>query len=151
MAFPVPGYYRYYIATDYRYGMTVPRGEYRLVGPSIVVNAVDYLTADPSFENIHALNTWMSKGGKIEDLEPGIAETLGGCDQDDLIVVLDQFISRSPTMVGEYWWFDKMAGDLSLDKAKLPPMPTTKYGELKGNGHRRARDLARNARLPDAP
>jgi len=134
VSFPVEGYKRWYIGTDYRYGLSVPRGEYRLVGHSVIVNAVDYITADPSFEDIHALNAWIERGGNVETLEPGIAKTLGGCDQDDLVVVLDQFMSRSPTMVGEYWWFPHMGGPLQLDAAKLPPKPVVRYGSLPGNG-----------------
>ncbi len=106
---PVLNAERRYLYTDVRTGIPVERGKYRLAGDwGIIVNAVDYLTADPSFGSIHDLNEWIENGGDIDSLEPGIARRLGGMDQDDLVIVLGPFISRSPTMVGEWWFFEKM-------------------------------------------
>lgn len=122
--FPVPGAKRLYLMTDYRRGTRVPRGMYEVVGETIVVNAVDYVTADKSFQNLHELNAWIRAGGDVDSLSPGIAATLGGCDQDDLIVVLDNVITRSPTQVGEYWIFDGMPGH---DTSLLPPRPAPEY------------------------
>ena len=109
--FPIPGEWRRYLYTDYRFGTSVPRGTYEIINDAIVVNAVDFLTADPSFENLHALNVWIEANGDLSTLEPGIAATLGGMDQDDMVWVLGPVIGRSPTMVGETWAFPKWEGE----------------------------------------
>ena len=149
----VPGASRHYLYTSVNTGIPVERGAYKIVdGLGIIVNAVDYITADPSFENIHALNAWIEDGGDVKSLEPGIAERLGGMDQDDMVIVLGPFISRSPTMVGEWWWFPKMAAPEfgSLHKALLDREgPASLHAQLEagGTGSRTKTNLVRAGRV----
>jgi hypothetical protein len=127
--FPVYDGRRLYVYTEAVMGVRVERGDVRVFDNFIVVNNVDWVTASPQFQNLHELNAWISAGGEASELEPGIADTLGGCDQDDLVLWLYGVITRSPTMVGEAWVFENYTGPnpWGIDTSKLPSRPVAEY------------------------
>ena len=136
---PIFGQRRYYICNDYSYGNSVPRGHFVLDGVSIIVNALDWITADQRFNTLHDLTEWVNAGGDLSALPNGIGAILGGADMDDLIALLKRIaadgrivydVTRSPTFVGEIVQYvceigaglDYEGGEIVWPTA-LPPMP----------------------------